>query len=404
MGRRSTLAFALSLVLAACTTSDSTSDTSTTAPSTTKAATNTPGRLVILDGSANIVVLDPDGSNESALTDDAGENAGYTQPIWSPDGLAVAWGEVTQTGFAVGIQHLIDDEPIAILTGNLPFYMSWSPGSDRIGVLQNGAKGIDFHLVDVAKSTIKRVGSGSPYYFSWSPVDDRLVTHVGADRVQTIDFDGASTDRKPTGPFYLAPQWTEAGVFHVVADTLVLEADDGVRNPVATFSGLTMFVSNPEGTRVALQVTGEGGAIEVALTDPPTVFSRTVSVLDLESGDVEVVSDSIALGFFWSPDGDSLLALVPDAAAGTVVPHVWSDGGGVDRYPGYRPPNTMLQDTFPFFPQYAQSINFWAPDSSAFTYAGQVGSEEGIWVQRLVDDAPQKVSDGRWVVWSSSAG
>jgi TolB protein len=62
----------------------------------------------------------------------------------------------------------------------------------------------------------------------------------------------------------------------------------------------------------------------------------------------------------------------------------------------------MLQDTFPFFPQYAQSVSFWAPDSSAFAYAGAVGDEPGIWIQDLEGDAPTKVSDGTWVAWSGA--
>jgi TolB protein len=60
----------------------------------------------------------------------------------------------------------------------------------------------------------------------------------------------------------------------------------------------------------------------------------------------------------------------------------------------------MLQDTFPFFPQYAQSISFWSPDSSAFAFAGLVDGDDGIWVQHLDEDAPTMVSDGVWVAWS----
>ena len=60
----------------------------------------------------------------------------------------------------------------------------------------------------------------------------------------------------------------------------------------------------------------------------------------------------------------------------------------------------MLQDTFPFFPQYAQSLSFWAPDSSAFAFAGQVEGQGGIWVQDLAEDSPTMVSDGTWVAWS----
>ncbi|MFZ0013013.1 MAG: hypothetical protein WAL25_02750, partial [Acidimicrobiia bacterium] len=373
--------------------------TTTTHSNTTTTTPTDPGRLVILDESGNIVVLDPDGANADAITEDAGTSAAYAQPIWSPDGQALAWGEVTDTGFAVGIHRFDSDERLTVPTSNLPFYLSWSPGGERIGVLHNGEDGIDFNLVDVARSNIERVGTGAPYYFSWRPGGNILVTHVGADHVETIDFAGVSTTLEPTGPFYLAPQWTDVGVFHVAADELLVESEDGTRAPVAAVSGLTMFVANPQGTRVALQMTGAGDALEVALSETPIIPSGAVSVVDVETGAVDSVVDDLAVGFFWSPTGDSLLALVPDVT-GSVVPHVWTAGDGVEDYPSYQPTAAMLRDTFPFFPQYAQSVNFWAPDGSAFAYAGVVDGEEGIWVQPLTDAPRTRVSAGRWVAWS----
>ena len=399
MGRRIFWLLAFALVLVSCS-GDSSTEPTTTSPSTTTTAPSVidPGRLVILDGAGDIVVLDPDGGNQTAVTDDAGDTAVYTQPIWAPNAELLAFGRVTPDGFAVGVHDLESAETTSISTGNLPFYMSFSPGSDQLGVLHNGSSGIDFNLVDVGAATIERVDTGAPFYFSWSPGNDRLVTHVGADRMETIDRSGERTPLEPTGPTYLAPQWTPSGVFHVVDDEVVVESDDGMRVTVAGVSGLTMFVSNPQGTRIALQSTGDGGAVEVALEDPPTIPAARVVVVDTHTGEVEQVTDELTLGFFWSPDGDKLLTLVP--ADQNVIPRVWSADGTINDYPGYLPPSTMLQDTFPFFPQYAQSVNFWAPDSSAFAFAGEIGDETGIWVQSLEESAPDLISTGRWVAWS----
>ncbi|HZD23507.1 MAG TPA: hypothetical protein VE569_08920 [Acidimicrobiia bacterium] len=366
---------------------------------TTTASVTDPGRLVILDGKGDVVVLDPDGSNRVSITDDAGESAAYTQPIWSPDTAGLAFGQVTSDGFSVGLYDLTEDTTTTITTSNLPFYMFFSPDGARLGILHNGTAGVDFNLVDVASGTIEMIDSGVPFYFSWSPDEDLLVTHVGADRVETIDSEGERVALKPTSPLYLAPQWTDRGVFHVVDDSLVVEDEDGARVRVAGVSGPTMFVANHQGTRVAVQTTGQGGGvIEAALADPPTLPSNRVVVVDVTNGSTGTVSDHLALGFFWSPDGRKLLTLVP--ANNQVIPRVWAADGSSTDYPGYLPPNTMLQDTFPFFPQYAQSVSFWAPDSSSFAYAGAVEGEAGIWVQTLHNDTPQKVSEGRWVAWS----
>lgn len=413
MGRRTIGLLAFALALASCTgdtagtsttsevSTTATTTASTTTTTTTPLATDPGGRLVILDGSGDVVVIDPDGSNRTGVTDNAGDTAAYTQPIWSPDGQSLAFGQIdAEEGFSVGIHDLAATETTSISTGNLPFYMSFSPRGDQIGVLHNGTAGIDFNLVDVGTGTIEKIDSGAPYYFSWSPASDQLVTHVGVDRVETIDSEGERLPLEPTGPMYLAPQWTDLGVFHVVNDALVLEGEDGERGTVAVVSGLTMFVANPQGTRVAIQSATQDGPVEAALSDPPGISANQVTVVDVSTGETHVVGDELALGFFWSPDGEKLLSLMPEDPG--VEAQVWTIDGSVIEYPAFVPPTTMLQDTFPFFPQYAQSVRFWSPDSSAFAYAGALDGEAGIWVQPLDRDTPEMVSEGRWVAWSGS--
>ncbi|HXV69993.1 MAG TPA: hypothetical protein VEB69_01185 [Acidimicrobiia bacterium] len=398
MGRRIIWLLACALVLVSCDAASSQETTTTSLEATTTTRVTDPGRLVIIDDSGDVVVMAPDGTNQTAITDDGGDSAAYTQPIWAPDGQGLAFGRVTSDGFSVGLHDLGSEETTTIATGNLPFYMSFSPQGDRLGVLHNGSTGIDFNLVDVVAGSIERVDMGAPFYFSWSPNNDRLVTHVGVDRFETIDLTGQRTSLEPTGPTYLAPQWTPSGVFHVVDDTLVVETADGTRNAVAGVSGFTMFVTNEQGTLVAMQSSGADGGVEVALEDPPIAPSNRVVVVDTTTGDVSEVTDGLALGFFWSPNGENLLAL--NTGDQSATPRVWNVEGTVADYPGYLPPATMLQDTFPFFPQYAQSVSFWAPDSSAFAYAGEVEGVPGIWVQSLGAEEPEMVSAGRWVAWS----
>jgi hypothetical protein len=121
-------------------------------------------------------------------------------------------------------------------------------------------------------------------------------------------------------------------------------------------------------------------------------------VVETATGEVAEVTEELALGFFWSPDGEKLLTLVPSQSG--VAPQVWSTEGVVTDHVRYVPPATMVQDTFPFFPQYAQSMSFWSADSSAFAFAGDIEGETGIWVQSLDEEEPQMVSGGRWVAWS----
>ncbi|HSM44411.1 MAG TPA: hypothetical protein VK969_05275, partial [Acidimicrobiia bacterium] len=225
-------------------------------------------------------------------------------------------------------------------------------------------------------------------------------THAGQDRAETITPDDDRVELEPTTGNYLSPQWTEAGVYHVVEDHLVLEDEAAVRVPVAQVSGLTTFVANPRGDLVAMQSTrGDLDGLTASTEDLPAVRADAVVVVDVASSDSHLVDNGLSLGFFWSPDGDSLLVLT--TTENGVVPIVWKAAGDREEFVVYQPIRSMLQDTFPFFPQYAQSVSFWSPDSSAFAYAGTVDGQSGVWVQPLDGATPMRVSDGSWVAWSA---
>ncbi|HET8740691.1 MAG TPA: hypothetical protein VFO17_13280 [Acidimicrobiia bacterium] len=393
-------ALLLVIALVACTSETDDGGTTVDTGQTAQHDPDDSGRLVILDDSGDIVVMRPDGSERLAMTDDAGQTALYTQPIWSPDATTLAFGHVTEDGFAVGISRPEDEEVTSVPTTNLPFYMFWSPDGANLGVLHNGTSGVEFRIVDVDAGTSASLDEDSPFYFSWSPEGDRVVTHAGEDRAETIATDGTRTALDPTAGTYLAPQWTPEGVFHVVDDVLVLETPEE-RRAISAVAGVTLFVVNPQGTLVALQSTGDGSDVTASTEELPTVATRAVVVVDVVTGEAEIVRNGLALGFFWSPDGESLLVLTQTDTG--LVPVVWRADSEDLVYDAYLPPARMLEDTFPFFPQYAQSLRFWAPDSSAFAYAGAVGDERGIWVQELDSEDPTKVSEGVWVDWSPAA-
>src|SRR5690606_27117036 len=98
-------------------------------------------------------------------------------------------------------------------------------------------------------------------YFSWNPAGDAVVTHAGPERVETIGVDGGRDTLEPTSPAYLAPQWTDLGVFHVLDDRLVVEDVDGNREVIADVSGFTLFVANRQGTKIAVQSAAGAGPV-----------------------------------------------------------------------------------------------------------------------------------------------
>ncbi|MGB7859917.1 MAG: hypothetical protein WBM90_05420 [Acidimicrobiia bacterium] len=381
MTGRVVLLMASSLVLAACT-------SNVAEPVATE-----PGRLVVIDGSGDVVIVDPDGANQLALTEDGGDGAVYSQPIWSPDGQRIAWGQLSDDGFAVAIGEVEETRVSEVAVTGLPFYLYWSSSGENIGVLHNGSSGLDFELVDVANGTAEVVGRGSPFYFSWNPSEEQLVTHVGQRTFDLIEAGGDKSNLGTTDPGYLAPQWTNAGIFHVAGEGLVIE-NDGNRQVIADVGEFTTFVANGQGTHVALQTTRGAPAISVGLVDVEVAPVNVVVVVDVKSGETQVVSSEPSVGYFWSPDGESLLIFA--ATGGGVQPSVWTDGEELVDHVPFRPSLTLVRDLLPFFPQYAQSMSFWAADSSAFAYP----TDDGVWVQTLDAEQPTRVSDGIWVAWS----
>lgn len=347
-------------------------------------------RLLIIDGDGNVVTVGADGEDRQVVATRS-ESEGFVQPVWSPDGSTVAWGQFRGGDFAVGTSDPEGDEVAAVATSALPFYLSWSPDSSRIGVLHQGSPGeIDFVIVDVTSGDSVLADSGTSYYFSWEADAESVVAHIGMDGFDRVGITGESETLGATDADYLAPFVTEAGLFHVHDGNLVLDAD-----PLVGVPGTALFVANPEGTRVA--VVSPGAGITVANNQSLTL-GRMV-VVDLESGELDPVTTTPIAGFYWSPAGDRLLVLTADRS-GLITPLVWEAGAGVAEYPQYRPAEAYVSDVLPFFPQYAQSVSFWNRQGTAFAFAGSMKDTDGIWVQHLGADQPNHVSEGSWVTWS----
>lgn len=398
---RLALVAALLLALSACTGDGEPVATSTTGSGEPVEAPRPEvvgaGRIAVLGGDGNVSVIDPDGANRIEVTTDAGQ-AVYSQPTWSPDGKSLAFARSTTEGFALQIDSL-GGAPTLVPMSSRPFYMSWSPGGERIGALHNGSVGLDFEMVDVASASSAVLDRGSPFYFSWSPSGDMVAVHTDSASLKSLTPTGDMADLAQTSNAYLVPHWLQRGIVHVAEGRLVIDDDD--RTELVEVSAQAMFVASPDGSHLAMQSVGEGGSLTVALGSADPIPLNRLVVLDLDSGEIEEAGDGVAVGFWWSPDGESLLIFAPSGGSGAVTAQVWSAGSGLTEYAGFFPSVTQLRELFPFFPQYAQSMTFWAPDSSGFTIVGDVDGESGVWVQALGTTAPELVSDGVWASFSS---
>jgi TolB protein len=361
------------------------------------------GRLAVLNAEGNLVTLDPDGSGEVVLDEIEAGRSQVRQPTWSPDGSRVAWVHVEVT----------DDETLeAVLATStdaggrateartgavVPFYLSWDPTSSRIAYLGGREADIEIGIVENERGRVTPLDTGQPYYLSWAPEGDEMLVHVGEDRLERLELDGTLTTVADRPGTFFAPVWTGDGRSFVYASAtargqhlVVHDVDARNGSQLVPFDGLVRFVVSPDGRRIAFQILEQQSA-------------QPLTVIDVRSGETTEIVEGLTSGFFWSPNGERLLYLVPDPDED----RFWYRWGVWDGTSSFTTPRFLLsllvvEEYLPFFEQYAQSMSLWSPDGRAFAYPGQnEAGELGIWVQSAEPDrAPVLVADGTFVAWS----
>ena len=300
------------ITIAACTGDSGATSTvvdQTTAPEATEPlptdVSDLPGRLVVVDDRGNIVTMQPDGSDPAPITEDGGEAAGYRQPAFSPVTDTIVWSEINAEGSGLGSSNGRGESRVSIPMTAPPFYMSWSPDGNGIGVLHNSVGGtIEFEVADVGAATSEVLAQGSPFYFSWSPDSSQVAAHVQSEFFGTIALDGEGLDLGATAPGYQAPHWIPAGILHLAEAGLELRQTGGESRLLATVPGPVAFVANSQGTRVAVQSFVEEETppgVNAAITETPAIPSNTVVVIDVDSGEMSEVARCRLFGAVLEP-------------------------------------------------------------------------------------------------------
>jgi TolB protein len=361
------------------------------------------GRLAVLDETGSLVTVNPDGSGEVVLDEVEAGRSQVRQPTWSPDGSRVAWVhvEVTDDENLDTVLATSTDQgtrPTEATTGSVvPFYLSWDPTSSRIAYLGGREMDIEIGIVEGERGRGTPLDAGQPYYLSWAPGGDEMLVHVGEDRLERLGLDGSLTTVSDRPGTFFAPVWTTDGRTFVYAlasprgQHLVVHAVDArTGDQLLPFDGLLRFVVSPDGRRIAFHILGDQNA-------------QPLTVIDVRSGETTEIVEGLTGGFFWSPDGERLLYLVPDPDEEQFW-YRWGVWDGTSSFTTTRfvPSLLVVEEYLPFFEQYAQSMSLWSPDGSAFAYPGQnEAGELGIWVQSAEPDrAPVLVAEGTFVAWS----
>ncbi len=394
------------------------------------------GVIAYLGTDGNLYMVDSSGQNQSAVTEDAhprSSGAGavtiYQSPTWSADGRLLAFTRFDIDSGSSTARLMVYDrnasDTLEIFSSTLetPFYLYWSPDSERITFLTSfpGTNDLNLRLAFVDGAESQVLDMGQPYYWVWSPDGAQIFTHVGGAeqsnpeaRVAILSSSGEPLHTFDFSPdFFQAPSWSPDGaqlMFGLHGDergSLVRMDREGTNlQTLAEYEATIAFSWSPDGTHIATLSTRllTGG------------FRGTLQVLSSESpGDpLSLVPDTV-VAYFWSPDsrkvayfalntGDAIDALASAQAQGSseLTLNVLDVERGTTRLLATFEPTRDFLTVIPFFDQYHHSDTIWSPDSRRLVYtAREEGGGQGVWVVTADGgDAPLRVADGSLAFWS----
>jgi hypothetical protein len=403
--------FVFALVAAACTGSARPPTTlPQPLPGDAGSLSTVPGKLLVLDAEHTISIIRPDGSDYRRL---AGADPGIearTQPTWSPDGGRVAWTERMVDGASSLITASTRGE---ILTRDpapfLAVYLAWDPTGQAIALSGHDEEGRLQLGLSHPGTGVTTIDEGAPLWLDWGPDGTELLLHV-EDRLELVPIDG--TERQAighagrfrvglhAGDALLYAQGGATGEVLVVGDRA-----GSVRRELLRVGDPTAFVSDPAGERIAVMSAPSAATQAMARVeggDPPVLDPNRLVIVHLADGTVQEVVRGRAVAWFWSPDGNRLLysTIVYDQENLPLRWYVW-DGQSSAVYATFTPTGVFGRDYLAFFDQFDRSLTLWAPDGSAFVYAGGSSLEDsGVWVQPVAEESPVRVARGTMASWS----
>ncbi len=392
----------VSLLITACT--PTTTPTTATSETTTTTSPPEPGRLVVgfRDGHTSIV----DEAGAVLVDVPLPSGAGQRFPVWLGDDAVVVAQGSAEGASLVAFSAADGSEVWKVDLDTPPFYYSPGPVGDPPPTtsLRNdpGGNGLIAELID-SNGEVSTLSRRSPFYTAWSPDGASLSIHEGQQTLG-VRTDGTSVEIVGTTGTFQAPAWTSAGLFtlRTVAGAQRLSVWNGdTFTDVAEVPAVAQFVAS--GSKVALQLTGadsEGGVRTAFVAQQlPSIPNGSLVVLDVESGDVDIVIDVISPVFQWDPSGTRLLY----ATFGEEDPldmswHVWEAGTSTDLS-DFLPQADWIRSLVPFFDQFMQSVSLWSPDGSHVAYPATVDGEAVV-VVRGLDGTEFKIENAVWASWS----
>ncbi|MEM7331055.1 MAG: hypothetical protein AAF490_03110 [Chloroflexota bacterium] len=394
-------------------------------------------RIAFITIDQQVATIDPDGSNVVILTSG---DANYQFPAWSPDGQFLA--SISTSGGQGSISIIEDNQsanPKEIYSSSSepPFYLYWSPDSQFISFLaENLDTPMALHLLDIegnAQDAGQKIATGGPFYWNWGADSQSILVHSGAAGANArLEFIAPSgelqrEDIAPPGLFQV-PALSANGRYMAYAaldgrgtSSIVIEDLQTAEMKSFEHEGLTALSWSPSADQLAY--------ISTSNPEIPS-FVGPLRLLDADTGEETLLTDSFVLAYFWSPNGQYIayFTLVNENRNefnARLFEQIMGRGPALSKQAGqfdlpdfeltivdvgtgvgqivmtdFVPSFTFISQFMPFFDQYALSHSLWSPTSDAFLVPYLEDNLPKIAIVTPEGSQPRELTDGRIAFWS----
>jgi TolB protein len=386
-------------------------------------------RIAYITLDQQLATIAPDGTGQNLLT--TGSRF-FQFPAWSPDGSNVAVIGTGENEVGVYVAPDTTGTELQVLYESVdeaPFYLYWSPDSDRVTFLANHPGGIGLHIAGVLEGASRLLATGQPFYWDWTPSGDRILIHTGISgedsRLAIIDPAGDGSGDNISEPgFFQAPGIAASGRFWAYAqldeedNTVLTILDAESRQPLQTEPHLGQIAMgwNPISDVLAYITPG--------INAP--VYYGPLSLLEATTGESRLLTGDLVIAFFWSPNGRYIayftVANLEDGAiqAGTggkqegvsksdfrqedeLYLAVWiadTHEGSIRRLRTFEPTDLFLFQFLPFFDQYSLSHRIWSPDSQSLILPITEEGRSQLFILPIDGNGARPIVDGMIGFWS----